>query len=124
MTRSQRSDKWRATHKSRAGKPLAEDRVSVNSVDPGDDRVQQVLGSAHRASFLLRLGAELTMAARACYIGTGHTVEESQAALRCLNELQIVVGKVTAAAVTDEPSPYPDDAHDSPGREGRRRWMP
>lgn len=72
--------------------------------------IRQILASAMRVRFLLSLSAEMTIAARDSYMEAGLTATDSQMSLRCLNELQIVVGKQLAAAVLDEPPSYPDQA--------------
>ena len=69
-----------------------------------------LLASDRRVPFLLALAAELTIAARDSYVEAGSSVADSQRFLRCLNELQIVVGTQLKTAVTGTEPAYPDDA--------------
>lgn len=68
------------------------------------------LDSDRRVAFLLAVAAELTLAARDSYVEAGSSVADSQRLLRCLNELQIVVGKQLVTAVTGTAPAYPDGA--------------
>jgi hypothetical protein len=70
----------------------------------------KLLASALRIPFLLALSSELTIAARYSYVQAGLTPDASQQALRCVNELQIVVLKQLAAAVLGRRAAYPDQS--------------
>jgi hypothetical protein len=72
--------------------------------------LQALLSGPSRTPALLRLAAELTLAARGSYVEAGLNESDAVARLRCLNELQIVVGKQIASSVLGQDPAYPDEA--------------
>lgn len=74
------------------------------------EELRRGIEGPNRVQVLLKFAQELTIAGRASYPGAGLTIPESQEALQCINELQIVALKQLAASVVGTLPAYPDDA--------------